>query len=76
MFHVPKNLLRGKTRVRGNKKIIFLWFRREVATASADFPLRAGAVATSRLSFANACIRKSSFLNAASGYKSPYKVEM
>ena len=58
-FSVLKNLLRNKIKERVNKKIISWRFGREVATASADFPLGAGVVATNRLSFAPACIRKS-----------------
>ena len=66
---VPKNLLRDKARERVNKKKLFLGVLDVMwQLLLADFLLGAGAVATNRLSFAPACIRKSRFLNDATGY--------
>ena len=55
---VPKNLLRGKTKGELIKKLFLGVLDVMWQLLLADFPLGAGAVATSRFSFAPACIRK------------------
>ena len=58
---VPKNLLRDKTKGELIKRLFLGGLDVMGQLLLADFPLGAGAVATNRLSFATACIRKSSF---------------
>ena len=64
---VPKNLLRDKTKGELIKKLFLGVLDVMWQLLLADFPLGAGAVAANRFSFAPACIRKSRFLNDASG---------